>query len=55
MAAGQYHSVALSSLGQVFTWGWGIHGQLGHGNCDNEFLPKLLDFPEVIKQVSQYF
>lgn len=52
LAAGQYHSVALSSLGQVFTWGWGIHGQLGHGNCDNEFLPKLLDFPEVIKQVA---
>ncbi|XP_057652123.1 uncharacterized protein LOC130891409 isoform X2 [Diorhabda carinulata] len=52
ICAGQYHSVALTSAGKVYTWGWGIHGQLGHGNCDNEFMPKLLDFPEPIKQVS---
>ncbi|CAG9862070.1 unnamed protein product [Phyllotreta striolata] len=52
LAAGQYHSVALASDGRVFTWGWGIHGQLGHGNCDNEFLPEPLDFPHVVRQVA---
>lgn len=52
VAAGQYHSIALTSAGKVFTWGWGIHGQLGHGNCDNEFYPKPLNFPHAVKQVS---
>ncbi|XP_018572762.1 uncharacterized protein LOC108912084 isoform X2 [Anoplophora glabripennis] len=52
VAAGQYHSIALTSTGKVYTWGWGIHGQLGHGNCDNEFYPKLINFPHPVKQVS---
>ncbi|XP_028138515.1 uncharacterized protein LOC114332924 [Diabrotica virgifera virgifera] len=52
LCAGQYHSVAVTADGKVYTWGWGIHGQLGHGNCDNEFHPKLLDFPENVKQVT---
>ncbi|XP_033222191.1 uncharacterized protein LOC117176193 isoform X2 [Belonocnema kinseyi] len=41
-AAGQYHSVALTSDGRVFTWGWGVHGQLGHGNTENVNLPTLV-------------
>ncbi|KAJ8961053.1 hypothetical protein NQ314_005983 [Rhamnusium bicolor] len=52
IAAGQYHNIALTSTGKVYTWGWGIHGQLGHGNCDNEYYPKLLHFPHPVKQVS---
>lgn len=52
LSAGQYHSLALTCSGKVYSWGWGIHGQLGHGNCDNEFHPKLLDFEEPVKQVS---
>nr|XP_023021233.1 uncharacterized protein LOC111509680 isoform X1 [Leptinotarsa decemlineata] len=52
LSAGQYHSVALTSSGKVYTWGWGIHGQLGHGNCDNEFFPKLLQFDHPVKQVA---
>ncbi|XP_060528037.1 uncharacterized protein LOC132703033 [Cylas formicarius] len=52
ISAGQYHSIALTSDGKVYTWGWGIHGQLGHGNCDTEFLPKLLDFDQPAKQVA---
>ena len=24
----------------MFSWGWGIHGQLGHGNPDNVSVPK---------------
>lgn len=43
IVAGQYHSVALTSTGRVYTWGWGIHGQLGHGNYDNQYYPKLLE------------
>lgn len=50
--AGQYHSLALTSGGQVYTWGWGIHGQLGHGNCDNLYYPKLLQFKYRIVQIA---
>ncbi|XP_076290430.1 RCC1 and BTB domain containing protein claret [Lasioglossum baleicum] len=40
--AGQYHSVALTSDGRVFTWGWGVHGQLGHGTTDEKLTPTLV-------------
>ncbi|XP_029664536.1 uncharacterized protein LOC115236290 isoform X3 [Formica exsecta] len=40
--AGQYHSVALTADGRVFTWGWGVHGQLGHGNTDEKITPSLV-------------
>ncbi|XP_017773369.1 PREDICTED: uncharacterized protein LOC108560363 [Nicrophorus vespilloides] len=50
--AGQYHSTALTVTGQVYTWGWGIHGQLGHGTCNNEFVPRLLDFNMTVKQTA---
>ncbi|OAD60135.1 X-linked retinitis pigmentosa GTPase regulator like protein [Eufriesea mexicana] len=39
---GQYHSVALTSDGRVFTWGWGVHGQLGHGSTDKRMTPTLV-------------
>jgi hypothetical protein len=52
VTAGQYHSLALTSSGQVYTWGWGIHGQLGHGNCDNFYYPKLLPFKYQAVQVA---
>lgn len=40
--AGQYHSMALTADGRVFTWGWGVHGQLGHGNTDKRNTPTLV-------------
>lgn len=52
VVCGQYHSIALTSSGQVYTWGWGIHGQLGHGTCDNEYYPKLLSFKHKIVQIA---
>lgn len=36
------HVVAKSTLGRVFTWGWGERGQLGHGSLLNELTPRLL-------------
>lgn len=52
ISGGQYHSLALTSSGKVYSWGWGIHGQLGHSNCDNKVYPTLLNFDQPIKQVS---
>ncbi|XP_014467574.1 PREDICTED: uncharacterized protein LOC106740753 isoform X2 [Dinoponera quadriceps] len=40
--AGQYHSIALTADGRVFTWGWGVHGQLGHGSTDEKSIPTLV-------------
>ncbi|CAL1300518.1 unnamed protein product, partial [Larinioides sclopetarius] len=40
---GQYHSVALNADGRVFTWGWGVHGQLGHGNAEDIVFPKIIE------------
>ncbi|XP_076231996.1 RCC1 and BTB domain containing protein claret [Calliopsis andreniformis] len=40
--AGQYHSVALTADGRIFTWGWGVHGQLGHGNTEEKTTPTLV-------------
>lgn len=50
--AGQYHSMALTADGQVYSWGWGIHGQLGHGTCNNEYYPKLVEFGEAVMQIA---
>ncbi|CAG9819004.1 unnamed protein product [Phaedon cochleariae] len=52
VAAGQYHGVALTDAGRVLTWGWGVHGQLGHGGGDDEWRPREVDFPHAVKQVS---
>ena len=40
--AGQYHSVALTIDGRIFSWGWGVHGQLGHGDTDEKNTPTLV-------------
>ena len=42
LECGFKHVVAKTSLGKVYTWGWGIHGQLGHGSQDSHLSPCLL-------------
>ncbi|XP_020530583.1 ultraviolet-B receptor UVR8-like [Amborella trichopoda] len=39
ITCGENHSAALSVDGQVFTWGRGKYGQLGHGTLQNELRP----------------
>ncbi|RCV27620.1 hypothetical protein SEVIR_5G343100v4 [Setaria viridis] len=46
VAGGGAHAIALTSAGEVFTWGRGTHGQLGHGNLDNVPHPKFVKFLE---------
>jgi RCC1 and BTB domain-containing protein len=36
LSLGYYHAAAINDKGQVFTWGRGINGQLGHGSILNE-------------------
>ncbi len=39
VAAGLYHSLALTSTGAVFAWGWNIVGQLGNGSTNGSDVP----------------
>jgi hypothetical protein len=39
-----YSLLNISGDGEVFTWGRGTHGQLGHGNLDNVLHPKFVNF-----------
>ena len=46
VSAGQYHSLALTADGAVFTWGAGGLGRLGHGeDLSNQLLPKKIEAP----------
>ena len=43
LAVGASHTAIVTDAGDVYTWGWGDHGQLGHGSFRNEQQPRLLD------------
>lgn len=47
VACGQYHTCAVSTSGDLYTWGDGIHnaGLLGHGNDVSHWMPKRLSGP----------
>jgi 5,10-methenyltetrahydrofolate synthetase len=40
IACGSEHSLAVTAGGDLYSWGWGEHGNLGHGTTTNEYLPK---------------
>ncbi|KAG1707407.1 hypothetical protein DVH05_026612 [Phytophthora capsici] len=42
VAAGWSHSALISTSGEVFTFGWGLYNQLGHGSTQNTFKPKAV-------------
>jgi len=44
LAAGENHSLACLDSGEVYSWGYGQQGQLGHGSSSNEKVPKLVSF-----------
>lgn len=45
VAAGESHSLALTSdRGQLYTWGLGDYGKLGHGDTTPQLLPRHLEF-----------
>ena len=52
VAAGHYYSVALSSTGDIFSWGTNGDGQLGDGTTTNRSVPVQLARSEAIAGVS---
>ena len=59
VSGGYYHSAALTVNRHVYTWGWGEHGQLGHGVPKDELVPRCVeklielteDRDEVVREV----
>ncbi|XP_058464342.1 uncharacterized protein LOC131438361 [Malaya genurostris] len=43
ICAGQYHNAVVAN-GLLYTWGWGIFGQLGHGTVADCPLPRVVEF-----------
>ncbi|XAR65179.1 hypothetical protein NMG60_11009201 [Bertholletia excelsa] len=44
IACGSYHVAVLTSKTEVYTWGKGSNGQLGHGDCDDRDMLTLAEF-----------
>jgi alpha-tubulin suppressor-like RCC1 family protein len=44
VSLGSRHSLALSDAGELFSWGWGHLGQLGHGDCKSSSSPRRVEF-----------
>ena len=43
VAAGDDHSIAITGFGDVYTWGRGALGRLGHGGQEDRLSPSLLE------------
>jgi alpha-tubulin suppressor-like RCC1 family protein len=43
VVAGDFHSLLLTEMGDVFSFGRGSWGELGHGDTENQLLPKRID------------
>ncbi|KAI5683723.1 hypothetical protein M9H77_04951 [Catharanthus roseus] len=43
IACGAFHVAALSSKSEVYTWGMGKSGQLGHGDNKDRYTPTLVE------------
>ncbi|KAL9246424.1 hypothetical protein vseg_019960 [Gypsophila vaccaria] len=47
IATGAEHSAVVTGDGEIYTWGWGEHGQLGLGNTSDQTSPQLVDLQNV--------
>lgn len=53
VAACGFHTAALTENGEIFTWGEGKFGRLGHGCERNQPIPKMIQGPLIGKVVAQ--
>ena len=42
IAAGGAHSACITASGELYTWGKGRYGRLGHGDSEDQLKPKLV-------------
>ena len=43
IGGGGAHSAAITANGQLYTWGKGRYGRLGHGDSEDQLKPKLVE------------
>ncbi|XP_054270101.1 E3 ubiquitin-protein ligase HERC2 isoform X2 [Macrosteles quadrilineatus] len=43
IACGGSHSAAITVHGELYTWGKGRYGRLGHGDTEDKYVPKLVE------------
>lgn len=43
IACGGAHSACLTARGRIYTWGKGRYGRLGHGDSEDQLVPKLVN------------
>lgn len=43
ISAGGAHSACITSSGELYTWGKGRYGRLGHGDSEDQLRPKLVE------------
>jgi len=46
VSCGYKHVICKTTLGKVYTWGWGSAGQLGHDSFENELYPRAILFAD---------
>jgi large repetitive protein len=47
ISLGLHHAGAISSTGDLYTWGHGFYGQLGHNETETVRIPKKVDMGEI--------
>ena len=49
VAAGAHHSLVVSDRGAIYSFGYGGHGQLGHGDRADQLLPQPVAALEAVR------
>ncbi|XP_017555562.1 RCC1 domain-containing protein 1 [Pygocentrus nattereri] len=44
VSCGSRHTASITSSGNLYTWGWGHYGQLGHGSKCSSDEPKVVEY-----------
>ena len=43
VSVGEWHAIMLSDTGEVLSFGWGVYGMLGHGDEEDQLVPKVIE------------
>ena len=55
MACGARHTCAVSHMGQLFCWGWSLHGQCGQGRAVVSVpQPQAVPGTQLARQIDRY-
>jgi len=44
--------VVLTDEGEVLSFGWGVHGRLGHGDAEDQLVPKVIEALNGVRAVA---